>query len=245
MCKSCRHTVKKHVASLMLVPALAAGQPLASTLGDALLAAFTSGETASALQSSLFPVANATEASQDGAQKWTCPMHPHYIADAFGACPICGMDLVKLDTGDSALGVTTTTSREVISVAPEVMQSMGVRLAQAEQAQFGRNVRSFGIVTENERPQTDITSRVEGWITELRMTAVGDEVSEGELIFKLYAPELVVSQNDYLRPGVGYPRDRGIAQLKAFGVQDKAIAEMKERKQIGRASCRERVFPVV
>ncbi|MEW8194626.1 MAG: heavy metal-binding domain-containing protein, partial [Candidatus Thiodiazotropha sp.] len=31
----------------------------------------------------------------DGA-KYTCPMHPHYIADEMGSCPICGMDLVKM-----------------------------------------------------------------------------------------------------------------------------------------------------
>ena len=25
---------------------------------------------------------------------WTCPMHLQYVKDRFGACPICGMDLV-------------------------------------------------------------------------------------------------------------------------------------------------------
>ncbi len=30
-------------------------------------------------------------------QQYTCPMHPHYVADRPGACPICGMDLVPMD----------------------------------------------------------------------------------------------------------------------------------------------------
>ncbi len=35
-------------------------------------------------------------------QQYTCPMHPHYVADRFGTCPICGMDLVPLENdGDS------------------------------------------------------------------------------------------------------------------------------------------------
>ena len=31
------------------------------------------------------------------AEQYTCPMHPHYIADEPGSCPICGMDLVALE----------------------------------------------------------------------------------------------------------------------------------------------------
>ncbi len=32
-----------------------------------------------------------------GEQQYTCPMHPHYVADRPGACPICGMDLVPME----------------------------------------------------------------------------------------------------------------------------------------------------
>ncbi len=37
-----------------------------------------------------------TMPSMAQAQKYTCPMHPHYIALDEGTCPICGMDLVPL-----------------------------------------------------------------------------------------------------------------------------------------------------
>ncbi len=33
-----------------------------------------------------------------GEQQYTCPMHPHYVADRPGACPICGMDLVPMES---------------------------------------------------------------------------------------------------------------------------------------------------
>ncbi|MCB1739621.1 MAG: hypothetical protein KDK91_04575, partial [Gammaproteobacteria bacterium] len=43
----------------------------------------------------LFPQALArTEGTDVADKRWTCPMHPHYIATEFGTCPICGMDLV-------------------------------------------------------------------------------------------------------------------------------------------------------
>ncbi len=35
---------------------------------------------------------------------YTCPMHPHYIADRPGSCPICGMDLVALDAEEESSG---------------------------------------------------------------------------------------------------------------------------------------------
>ncbi len=34
-------------------------------------------------------------------QKYTCPMHPHYISLDEGTCPICGMDLVPLEGGEA------------------------------------------------------------------------------------------------------------------------------------------------
>lgn len=48
------------------------------------------------------PAANQSNDSQDnehkhGKELWTCPMHPQIIKEAPGTCPICGMDLVKLE----------------------------------------------------------------------------------------------------------------------------------------------------
>lgn len=231
MCKSCKRKLKAHVAAILLAPAVTAGQPILGKIGETALSLASPTDLAATATGELVPAAHAAEAKSEGAQKWTCPMHPHYIADEFGACPICGMDLVKLESGDDAPGGAEAASREVITVAPEVMQSMGVRLAKAEQTQFGRTIRSYGRVTENERLQSEISSRVEGWVTKLKTTAVGDEVSEGDLLFEMYAPQLVVSQNDYLRPGSADLRGRGIAQLKSLGVQDKAIEAMQGRKK--------------
>ena len=58
----------------------------------------------------------------------------------------------------------------------EVVQNIGVRLGKAEQVDFGRGIRSYGLVQENERLVSEITARVEGWVEDLSVTAVGDDV---------------------------------------------------------------------
>jgi Cu(I)/Ag(I) efflux system membrane fusion protein len=178
--------------------------------------------------------AQATE-TQGGPVKWTCPMHPHYIADEFGPCPICGMDLVKLDTGGAEMGAVLGESRTIVTVAPETLQNMGVRIALVERVSFGRTIRSFGTVAENERLQSMLTARLEGWVEDLRVSAVGDRVKKGDLLFTLYAPELIVSQRDYLQALATRDADRraGVDQrLRSFGVQEQAIKLIAERREV-------------
>ncbi len=177
----------------------------------------------------------AADAAKTKAAKWTCPMHPHYIADAFGSCPICGMDLVKLETPGEAQGQTSAARRSAITIAPETMQNIGVRLGKAETSSFGKIIRSYGRVAENERLQSELTARLEGWIEDLKIRAVGDQVKKGDLLFTIYAPEYIVSQRDYLSALKGRNRARINSvkrRLRAFGMQDQAINEMSKKGNV-------------
>ena len=166
------------------------------------------------------------------AVKYTCPMHPHYIADDKGTCPICGMDLVKLDQSDASAGPMSAGARARITVSPEVMQNMGVRIAPAEKANFGRSIRSFSIVQENERLQTEMTARLEGWVDELKVTAVGDKIKKGDMLFRLYSPELVVSQRDYIAARDPTRKQNIRQRLKAFGVQPQVISKLERTRTV-------------
>ncbi|MCB1548504.1 MAG: efflux RND transporter periplasmic adaptor subunit, partial [Hyphomicrobiaceae bacterium] len=169
----------------------------------------------------------AAAQAKDGAAKavkYTCPMHPHYIADHPGTCPICGMDLVKVaaaEPGAPSKGM----SREIVRIAPETLQSMGIRIAKVEQASFGRSIRSTGMVMANDRLRTILTGRVEGWIEDLRVTAVGDAVKRGMRLFEMFSPELIVSQRDYLAALATRDERRRAdveQRLRSFGLQTQA-----------------------
>ncbi len=227
---------RRTLTALMIAPLLAAGpldvSRIAALFPDQVESGLENPERS--LTSVLAPAAYAAET--DGAPvKWTCPMHPHYIADEFGTCPICGMDLVKLDTGGAELGEISGESRAAVTVAPETLQNMGVRIAPVEKAAFGRTIRSFGTVAENDRLQSTLTARLEGWVEDLRVSAVGDTVKKGDLLFELYAPELIVSQRDYLQALSIKDEDRRAAveqRLRSFGVQDEAIRRLANRREV-------------
>lgn len=171
------------------------------------------------------------------AQKYTCPMHPHYIADDAGTCPICGMDLVPMEGGDSAQedhSAHEGDSRTSITIAPETIQNIGVRTEKAQMARFGTDVRSYGLVSENIRLQQDISSRVAGWVEELKITAVGDEVKKGDLLFTLYSPELVSAQQDYiaaLATGATGRINSAAKRLESLGVQNVALEKLKKNRK--------------
>ncbi len=174
--------------------------------------------------------------------QYTCPMHPHYISDEMGTCPICGMDLVPVKgeyntpTGHNMSHVMEQDehTRMSVIIAPETIQNMGVRIEKAQITEFGKNIRSYGLVSENIRLQQDISSRVDGWIEELEATAEGDVVKEGDLLFTLYSPELVSSQQDYISALVSGSKgriDSAKKRLKSLGVQEKVLSGLKKNRK--------------
>jgi Cu(I)/Ag(I) efflux system membrane fusion protein len=170
-------------------------------------------------------------------QKYTCPMHPHYVADRPSTCPICGMDLVQVygDGNQSEEKVRTDHSgRIAVTISPETIQNSGVRTEKAQMASFGTSVSSYGDVTENVRLQTDISGRVSGWVQDLKFKAEGDEVKKDDLLFTLDSPELISAQQDYisaLKTGVKGRIGSAERRLRSLGVQKTVIADIRTSRE--------------
>lgn len=164
------------------------------------------------------------------AAQYTCPMHPHYIStDPDGTCPICGMDLVRLGTGASRAQGDGS-----IAVAPEMIQTMGIRTAPAEVIRFGQTLRAFGVVETNERLENVTASRLEGWIETLTVRAEGDTVRPGALLYRVYSPDLIAAQKDYLN-ALDIGNETRIAavrqRLRSLGMQNAAIERLTQTRQ--------------
>jgi membrane fusion protein, copper/silver efflux system len=184
----------------------------------------------------LVPLSEAGSESSDVAKPgerkilyWVAPMDSNYKMDKPGKSPM-GMDLVPV-YGE---GEVVNNERVIVRISPETIQNIGVRTEKVKSAIFGDEVRSYGLVTENVRIQHAISSRISGWVEELKVTAIGDEVKKGEFIFSLYSPDLISAQQDYIAAISAKSKSRITStalRLKSLGVQDKALAVIRKQRQ--------------
>ena len=172
----------------------------------------------------------SADASSEEPRLYTCPMHPHYISeDPDGTCPICGMDLVPAETQSSPVGDGS------VVVASEMIQSLGIRTAPTTMTDFSRSLRAYGTVEVDESLQTSEVSRLEGWISDLRVRSVGDSVRKGQLLYRIFSPDLVGAQKDLLNSlRIGNPqRIEAVRQrLRSLGMQTRTIDRVVENKEI-------------
>ncbi|WP_306253275.1 efflux RND transporter periplasmic adaptor subunit [Parvularcula sp. IMCC14364] len=163
------------------------------------------------------------------AEQYTCPMHPHYIADQMGTCPICGMDLVpaKADTNQSP--------GSGVIVSSEMIQTMGIRAAPVRMQSVGDTIRSFGNVMPSTRLETVVASRVEGWIEDLAVSAEGDAAAAGDLLYSVYSPDLIAAQRDFinaLKSGSVARSSATERRLKSLGMQSGVIASVRKSRTV-------------
>ncbi len=58
--------------------------------------------------------------SSDAARKFHCPMHPTYVSDRQGDCPICGMRLVPIEDGKDPPSATPAPATHDVYTCPWV-----------------------------------------------------------------------------------------------------------------------------
>jgi len=122
---------------------------------------------------------------------YICPMHPDVISkDPKAICPICGMDLVLLESGGEA---------GTVKLSPTVINTLGVRTEAAKKRTLFRKINSVGYVEVDESRLRTVNLRVDGWIEKLYISTEGDRVEKGQPLFELYSPKLVNAQEEYVQ----------------------------------------------
>lgn len=83
-------------------------------------------------------------------------------------------------------------------ISPERLQSIGVRFEPAQRRPLDRTIRTVGRVEVDERQLARVTVKLEGWIDKLYVNYTGEQVKPGQMLFTLYSPELLATQEEYL-----------------------------------------------
>jgi RND family efflux transporter MFP subunit len=143
-----------------------------------------------------------------------CPMHPSFVSDKPGNCPICQMSLVPmheapsgehtmtakpepvpaggLATGASPSGLTS------VNISPQRQQLLGIKMEEARVLPLTKTIRTVGMVAIDERRVVEVYPKISGWAEKVYVDATWQHVHKGEPLLEVYSPELVQTQEEYL-----------------------------------------------
>lgn len=174
---------------------------------------------------------------QEAKEIYTCPMHPSVVSDRPGACPVCGMALVKKTKMQDA-------SEEEIKNLQEVSLSASQRIianvstTAVTRRDINKEISAVGVVDFAEPLQTTVTAQFRGRIEKLYVNFTGELVKQGQPLFDLYSPDLVSAQQEFIIAlnAVGENQSLLLQASKDklrihFGMTEKQITLIEETKR--------------
>lgn len=121
---------------------------------------------------------------------WVAPMDSNYRRDAPGLSPM-GMALIPVYSEANNDNYTT-------KISSAIQQNLGLRTAEVIREDFSQEISAVGYTRWNESSIQMLHSRADGWLEVFNLGSVGDKVLAGQIIYELFAPNLVSAQREYL-----------------------------------------------
>jgi Cu(I)/Ag(I) efflux system membrane fusion protein len=132
----------------------------------------------------------STKSKEKKIKYWVAPMDPNYISDKPGKSPM-GMDLVPVYEEEE-------TEATGIHVDPNFIQNFAVRTTAAEKGSIPIVIRTIGTLDYNQKNIVSVNTKFAGWIERANVNYIGEQVKRGDVLFEIYSPELVTTQQEYL-----------------------------------------------
>ncbi len=127
-------------------------------------------------------------------EMWTCSMHPQIMQPEAGDCPICGMDLIPAET--SAEGLLA----DQFKLTKNAMALANIETTIVGQSNADNNdgITLSGKVVINDDETAIQPAHFNGRIEKLYVTSLGEKVSRGQAVAKIYSPELIAAQQELI-----------------------------------------------
>ena len=143
---------------------------------------------------------------------YTCSMHPQIMQNTPGDCPICGMDLIKVEKKKAA-------SDESIMLSDQQIQLGNIQVDSVGKGAIGDETILTATLSVDETKTTTVSARIAGRIERLYFKSEGDYVQKGAKLYDLYSEELNNAKQEYL------------LALEKQRVLDNSIVDLKQLVQ--------------
>lgn len=143
---------------------------------------------------------------------YTCSMHPEIMQNAPGTCPICGMDLIKVEKQKAA-------NDESIMLSDQQIQLGNIRVDTVGKNAIGDETVLTATLNIDETKSTTVSARISGRIERLYFKNEGDYIQKGARLYDLYSEELNNAKQEY------------ILALEKQRVLDNSIVDLKQLVQ--------------
>ena len=130
-------------------------------------------------------------------EHWTCSMHPTVDLPEFGACPICGMDLILREDGDEEL-INNSFKMTKNAMALANIETLVVGDKLSDGVYNASMLKLSGKISANENASAIQTAHFGGRIEKLYFKSEGEYMKKGALLATIYSPELVTAQNELI-----------------------------------------------
>lgn len=136
---------------------------------------------------------------------------------------------------------------DTVTLDAKARQLAGVQTAQAVMKALSKEIKTTGKIAMNESGRTYITSRVEGRIDQLYVSADGETIGQGQAIASVYSPTYIAAQEEYLLATQSVDKLKGAGKdvvqinnrlleaarrkLQLLGVSDEAVSQLEQTGQ--------------
>ncbi len=174
----------------------------------------------------------AGHADHEESSVWTCSMHPQIRIDEPGQCPICGMDLIPATpVRDGDEDGHASTRGELVTLSPRARALAAIETAPVARTSSRAEIRLLGRIDYDETRIRTVTPWTAGRIDELRVRVTGARIKRGQVVAKLYSPEIYSAMRDLVSAAEQSERLANGLHASAE-MAGKALGSSKERLRL-------------
>ena len=140
-------------------------------------------------------ISDTHDHSNEIQEVWTCSMHPQIMQPEPGNCPICGMNLIPVETGGEGLAMNEIKmTKNAMSLANIQTSIVGSNMSSERDGIISLS----GKIATNEENNSVQASYFDGRIEQLNVNYKGQKVNNRQLLATIYSPNLVAAQQELI-----------------------------------------------